>query len=35
LHYACACTVVLTVTDSAGHGSSDPLVVNIDNDGLG
>jgi hypothetical protein len=28
----CACTVVLTVTDSAGHSSSDPMLVDVDND---
>jgi hypothetical protein len=32
--HGCLCTVVLTITDSAGHSSSDPMVVNIDNDGL-
>ena len=28
----CVCTVVLTVTDSAGHSSSDPMLVFVDND---
>lgn len=28
----CVCTVVLTVTDSAGDSSSDPMLVDIDND---
>jgi hypothetical protein len=30
----CVCTVVLTVTDSAGHSSSDPMLVDLDNDGF-
>lgn len=29
----CFCTVVLTVTDSAGHSSSDSMLVDLDNDG--
>lgn len=28
----CVCTVVLTVTDSAAHSSSDPMLVDVDND---
>jgi hypothetical protein len=28
----CVCTVVLTVTDSAGHSRSDPMFVDVDND---
>jgi PKD domain len=28
----CVCTVVLTITDSAGHSSSDPMLVDVDND---
>jgi PKD domain len=28
----CVCSVVLTVTDSAGHSSSDPMLVDGDND---
>jgi hypothetical protein len=28
------CIVVLTLTDSAAHAGSDPMLMNIDNDGL-
>lgn len=28
----CVCTVVLTATDSAAHSSSDPMLVDVDND---
>jgi hypothetical protein len=31
---ACVCTVVLTATDSAGHSNSDPMLVDVDNDGF-
>jgi PKD domain len=30
----CVCTVVLAVTDFAGHSSSDQMLVDLDNDGL-
>jgi hypothetical protein len=32
--HACLCTNVLTVTDSRTHTASDPMFMNIDNDGL-
>jgi hypothetical protein len=32
--HACLCAVLLTLTDSAAHTGSDPMVVNIDNHGL-
>lgn len=32
--YGCLCTVVLTVTDSRAHTGSDPMSLNVDNDGF-
>jgi hypothetical protein len=32
--HGCLCTVVLTLTDSAAHTGSDPMLMNVDNDGF-